>query len=205
MARLKAKNMAATTLTADITSEATSFGVQDASALPDCPFRVMIFSPQPQAAGGEIVEVGAKDTATNTVSQVQRGLEGTTASSHSAGDYVEARWTAEMYNELETEAGAQAKANAAENAAKTYVDDKVLTEVPANAVFTDTVTEVVDNLTSTDANKALSANQGKVLKDAQDTHEINTAIHTKIIAIEEGTTEPTAENGALLVIYEAVV
>ncbi len=35
-------------------------------------------------------------------------------------------------------------------------------------------------------------------------HKNETAIHTKIIAIEEGTTEPPVENGALLIIYEAV-
>lgn len=39
------------------------------------------------------------------------------------------------------------------------------TNVPANAVFTDTVTEVVDELNSTSTTKALSANQGKVLND----------------------------------------
>jgi hypothetical protein len=40
--------------------------------------------------------------------------------------------------------------------------------------------------------------------DALVSHKNETAIHTKIIAIEEGTTEPTPENGALLVVYEAV-
>jgi hypothetical protein len=116
MARLKAKNMAGTTLTADITNTATSFGVVNASLLPDCPFRVTIYSPDPQVTAYEIVEVGAKDDVANTVSSVQRGLEGTTAIAHSAGAYVEVKWTAEMYNELETEAGAQAKADAVNNA-----------------------------------------------------------------------------------------
>lgn len=37
--------------------------------------------------------------------------------------------------------------------------------VPSNAVFTDTVTSVVNNLTSTSTTSALSANQGKVLND----------------------------------------
>jgi len=108
--------MAGTTLTADITATATSFGVANASLLPDCPFRVTIYSPDPQATAYEIVEVGAKDDVANTVSSVQRGLEGTTAIAHSAGAYVEVKWTAEMYNELETEAGAQAKADAVNNA-----------------------------------------------------------------------------------------
>lgn len=38
-------------------------------------------------------------------------------------------------------------------------------DVPENAKFTDTITEVVNTLTSTDTNKALSANQGKVLDE----------------------------------------
>lgn len=125
MARLKAKNMAGTTLTADITAAATSFGVANASLLPDCPFRVTIYSPDPQATAYEIVEVGAKDEVANTVSSVQRGLEETTAIAHSAGAYIEAKWTAEMYEELETEAGAQAKADTAEANAKAYTDQEV--------------------------------------------------------------------------------
>ena len=46
----------------------------------------------------------------------------------------------------------------------------VNSDVPANAKFTDTNTwrDVVDNLTSTDATKSLSANQGKVLKGLVD-------------------------------------
>lgn len=44
----------------------------------------------------------------------------------------------------------------------------VESDVPINAVFTDTVTEVLDILTSTDTTKALSAHQGKVLKDLID-------------------------------------
>ena len=42
-------------------------------------------------------------------------------------------------NSKETPAGAQAKADAAESNAKSYVDSKVLTDVPINAKFTDTV------------------------------------------------------------------
>ena len=41
------------------------------------------------------------------------------------------------------------------------------TSVPEKAVFTDTVTEVVDNLTSIDSDKALSANQGKILNETK--------------------------------------
>lgn len=46
------------------------------------------------------------------------------------------------------------------NEAKKKVD-----AIPANPKYTDTVTSVVDNLTTDDATKALSAKQGKVLQD----------------------------------------
>lgn len=39
--------------------------------------------------------------------------------------------------------------------------------VPANAVFTDTWRDVVNNLTSTDASKSLSAAQGKILNESK--------------------------------------
>lgn len=51
----------------------------------------------------------------------------------------------------------------ATNAAKVN-NHTVNSDVPANAVFTDTWRDVQDNLTSTDTDKSLSANQGKVLK-----------------------------------------
>ena len=38
--------------------------------------------------------------------------------------------------------------------------------IPTNPKYTDTVTEVVDNLTTSDSTKALSAKQGKVLNDS---------------------------------------
>lgn len=43
------------------------------------------------------------------------------------------------WNAKETVSGAQSKANAAESSAKSYVDGKVLTNVPLNAKFTDTI------------------------------------------------------------------
>lgn len=46
------------------------------------------------------------------------------------------------------------------NEAKKKVD-----EIPADPKYTDTVTSVVDNLTTDDATKALSAKQGKALQD----------------------------------------
>lgn len=46
---------------------------------------------------------------------------------------------------------------------KDDLDNRVKTNVPVDAKFTDTITTVVDNLNSTSATSALSANQGKVL------------------------------------------
>ena len=61
--------------------------------------------------------------------------------------------------------GAPAPTNDSSVANKQYIDNRVKTNVPANAVFTDTVTTVVDNLNSTSTTSALSAKQGKVLND----------------------------------------
>ena len=52
--------------------------------------------------------------------------------------------------------------------------------VPANAVFTDTITTVDDVLNSTEITHALSANQGKVIND-------------KVVNIENGTTKTNAQ------------
>lgn len=54
----------------------------------------------------------------------------------------------------------------AANAVQNSLNEKVKTNVPAGAVFTDTNTwrAVADNLTSTASDKSLSANQGRVLK-----------------------------------------
>lgn len=52
--------------------------------------------------------------------------------------------------------------------------------VPSNAVFTDTITEVDDVLNSTSTIHALSANQGKVVND-------------KVVNIENGTTKTNAQ------------
>lgn len=52
--------------------------------------------------------------------------------------------------------------------ANDYTDsDKAKVDaIPANPKYTDTITEVVDNLTTSDSTKALSAKQGKTLNDS---------------------------------------
>ena len=160
MPRLKAANNAKTTLSQDINATATSFNVADGTLFPDAPFLASV--------DDEIMEIGAKSA--NTFSAVLRGREGTAPLAHSNGAIVENRFTAGAYDELETSAGAQTKANTAEQNAKSYVDGKVKTDVPTGAKFTDTVTTVNNTLASTSTTEALSAAQGKKLNDALTSH-----------------------------------
>lgn len=99
MPRLNLKNNSRTTLSAGITSTVTSFDVANGGLLPDAPFRVTV--------DNEIMEIGTKSG--NTLSDIIRGMEGTTAVSHNAGAYIEVRFTAGVYEELETAEGAQEK------------------------------------------------------------------------------------------------
>jgi hypothetical protein len=101
MSRLKAANNARTILTQAIDATTTSFTVASASIFPDPPFRITI--------DDEIMEVGAKDNATNTFSSVIRGIENTVATSHNSGAYVENRFTAGTLAELIDANEAQAK------------------------------------------------------------------------------------------------
>ena len=91
--RLRAANNAQSTLAAGITATATSLQVVDASSFPDeAPFRITINS--------EIIEVGAIDKPTNTLSGLLRGMEGTVAAPHNAGAVVRLMFTAGYYAEL---------------------------------------------------------------------------------------------------------
>lgn len=63
-------------------------------------------------------------------------------------------------NKVDKISGKGLSANDYDSTAKTKVD-----AIPINPKYTDTVTEVVDNLTTDDATKALSAKQGKALQD----------------------------------------
>jgi hypothetical protein len=92
MPRLKVANNARSKLTVAIDTVATSFTVEDSTLFPVAPFRITVNT--------EIMEVGAVDTLTHTFSSVIRGQEGTTATSHVSGDYVENRWTQGTYDEL---------------------------------------------------------------------------------------------------------
>lgn len=90
MPRLNSANNARTTLASNINSSATSFAVANALSFPASPFRITVEN--------EIMEVGA--VTANMFSQVTRGMEGTTPTSHATGEVIEARWTAGMHQEL---------------------------------------------------------------------------------------------------------
>jgi len=90
MPRLKAKNLARTTLSASLSASATTCTVADASQLPDVPFRAVI-------GGSEIVEVTNKSSNTLTI---VRGQEGTTAQAWPTGTPIENRFTAGYWDEV---------------------------------------------------------------------------------------------------------
>lgn len=102
MLDLNAENLAQTELAENISDEAISFSVKDASVLPDAPFRAFIFkqNTQGEIIAFEVVEVGSVED--NTLSDVERGLEGTTALAWSTGDKFANVMTAEMYTGLAT-------------------------------------------------------------------------------------------------------
>jgi hypothetical protein len=90
--RLKSSNNASSTLSAAILSTDTSLVVVDSSSFPIAPFRITI--------NAEVIEVGAIDKTTHTLSSLLRGQEGTTATSHASGDAVQNRFTAGTHDEL---------------------------------------------------------------------------------------------------------
>lgn len=89
MARLRAANLAQTTLSKEISNTATSLDVFDSSGFPTPPFRITIEN--------EILEV--TNVSGNTFTVV-RGVEGTTSAAHPYGAEVENRFTAGTYAEL---------------------------------------------------------------------------------------------------------
>lgn len=92
MARLNAKNNVKTVLSESVSDSDTEIVVENASILPEVPFRMSI--------GGEIVEVS--EVIENTLA-VERGKEDTTPKAYESGEVAECRMTAGMYNETVTE------------------------------------------------------------------------------------------------------
>lgn len=89
MTRLNAANNARTTLAEYIAYDATSLIVASAAVMPTPPYRITVDS--------EIMTVTAVSGNTLTVA---RGQEGTAATEHFAGVYIDHRWTAGMYDAL---------------------------------------------------------------------------------------------------------
>src|SRR5699024_9033902 len=85
--RLNAKNNAETKLVEPVGESDTTIVVEDASVLPEVPYRLSI--------GDEIVEVTGAD---GNMLTVDRAVEGTKAFSHGEGVTVENRFTAGMYD-----------------------------------------------------------------------------------------------------------
>lgn len=96
MARLKAANNAKTKLVKSMDDSNTIlfFEVEDASVLPEPPFRATIDNGKESM---EIIEVVGKD---GNLLGAQRGVEGTTLSSHDAGAVIENNFTAGTYQAL---------------------------------------------------------------------------------------------------------
>src|SRR5690625_4369701 len=86
---VNASNNAVAKLSSNINSSQTSLTVDDASIFPDAPFLITV--------NEEIMQVTSVSGNTLTV---QRGREGTSASSHNAGSTVENNFTAGTYHAL---------------------------------------------------------------------------------------------------------
>src|SRR5690625_1350955 len=91
---VNASNNAVAKLSSNINSSQTSLTVDDASIFPDAPFLVTVNNNRHNM---EIMRV--TNVSRNTIT-VQRGREGTSASSHNAGSNVENNFTAGMYQTL---------------------------------------------------------------------------------------------------------
>lgn len=89
--RLNVSNNGQTTLVNAITASQTSIQVVDVSTFPAAPFIITI--------DAEFMEVSAVD-AVQKLFTVIRAREGSTAATHTAGTFVENRWTAGTYGEL---------------------------------------------------------------------------------------------------------
>ena len=132
-----AANNAWSKLAQGITADATSLTVEDASSFPEPPFVVSI--------DDEIIEVGSKTA--NTLSDLVRGVEGTTPAAHVSGVRVENRFTAGTYQ------GVVDGVDAVQSALDAHKDEAI------------TRADLANNLATTEANFALDARQGKALNE----------------------------------------
>lgn len=168
MLDLNAKNLAQTELAESISDAATSFTVKDASVLPDAPFRAFIFkqNTQGEIIAFEVVEVGSVED--DTLSDVERGLEGTTAQPWSSGDKFANVMTAEMYTGLAA-------------AVKTHLSDYTA------HILKNTLTLYVDSTNGNDANNGLTTQTAKKTIQAAVNAISILVVAPVIIDIAEGT------------------
>ena len=153
-------NSPETTITNDISNSDTLIYVFDENSIPESLPNLMVLG---TGRNSETIKVLSR---VDQLLTVVRGFQGV-ARSWNSGSVISRNFTEYDYNALveninELESG---KVN----------NDRVKTDVPEDANFNDTITEVLDTLTSTETNKALSANQGKKLKDDLDTHKAEKA------------------------------
>src|SRR5690625_4553326 len=106
---VNASNNAVAKLSSNINSSQTSLTVDDASIFPDAPFLITV--------NEEIMRVTSLSGNSLTV---QRGREGTSASSHNAGSNVENNFTAGTYQALVDEIKKMQEIEFGENENGTY-------------------------------------------------------------------------------------
>lgn len=94
-------------------------------SFPNPPFLITLFVSKDDDSELEIIRVNKKEG--TVFSELERGYEGTTPRAWGAGTQVENRWTAGTYNKI-----IQALSQKVDSS-------RVLTDVPADAVFTDTI------------------------------------------------------------------
>lgn len=125
MEKLNASNNAETQLLYDINENDTSLQVRDADIFPKPPFLVSI--------NHEIIKVNSVDG--NTFSGLERGREGTTPAKHKAGDFIENRFTAGMYNSVVSAVSVLSQDLDAHKAETMYLVNNTMTQTEIQEVL----------------------------------------------------------------------
>ncbi len=142
MPRLKAANFAQSTLSAELPAGADTMTVVSGDSFPDAPFRVMI--------GDEIIEVEGKNG--NTFSPLLREREGTNDATHIIGSLVQLRWTAGMYDELDSVDHAARHQDGGDDELDLTGLDGISTELASHvATYDDHIIDYDDHITDYDA------------------------------------------------------
>lgn len=174
MARLNAANNAKTVLSESVSDSDTEIVVENASILPEVPFRVSIV--------GEIVEVS--EVIENTLA-VERGKEDTEPQAHESGEVAECRMTAGMYNETVSEDELEQHQTEFNIHKKTIASQSELGHVKVDG---DTISINDEGVISSEGSSAgvesVNGKTGKVNLDVPDIDGLN----SRRVNIGEGTT-----------------